>query len=486
MAYPISNTAGTQIANVLDGQVDTTHTSIRLIGRLVTNYGDFQNENLVWLLENFSNSTDPAHPLEGQLWWNNSSKVMNVYNGSTWKPLTGFSVTSSAPTAVIGDQWWDTTNDQYKIYTGSEWVVIGPAYSKLDSKTGMFVENVYDTSTTKHSVVKVYTSGAVTAMVSGDAEFEPNVAISGFGNVKPGISFTSNLASLKFQGTATDADKLGGVAATNYLRSDSDDVTTGRLSVQNQFDVGSSNELNFSVSTGTAVIKNTYNNGGILLKVNLGGISTTALSVDGSSGLVTVAASPQGTLGVVTKGYADGIVSTLRSDVSTYISGNVSTVNTSISATNANVTAANAAIAALDSAKAPKASPALTGVPTAPTALPGTANTQIATTAFVAAEISQFDATMIYNGTSSAKVNSANIQLTAGGTLVATVTNGGITTTTQSATDNSTKVATTAFVNRAVKNFVLNSTSYQPTCYVSSSAPDNGVGQDGDFWFQYT
>ena len=93
---------------------------------------------------------------------------------------------------------------------------------------------------------------------------------------------------------------------------------------------------------------------------------------------------------------------------------------------------------------------------------------------------------MIYNGTSSAKVNSANIQLTAGGLLVATVTNGGITTATQSATDNSTKVAATAFVNRAGKSFVLNSTSYQPTCYVSSSAPDNGVGEDGDFWFQYT
>lgn len=37
-------------------------------------------------------------------------------------------------------------------------------------------------------------------------------------------------------------------------------------------------------------------------------------------------------------------------------------------------------------AKAPSASPALTGIPTAPTAVPGTASNQVATTAFVSAQ----------------------------------------------------------------------------------------------------
>lgn len=37
-------------------------------------------------------------------------------------------------------------------------------------------------------------------------------------------------------------------------------------------------------------------------------------------------------------------------------------------------------------AKAPSASPAFTGIPTAPTAVPGTSTTQLATTAFVAAQ----------------------------------------------------------------------------------------------------
>ena len=50
------------------------------------------------------------------------------------------------------------------------------------------------------------------------------------------------------------------------------------------------------------------------------------------------------------------------------------------------IAAADADIAALDEDKAPLASPALTGTPTAPTAAPGTNDEQIATTAFVLAE----------------------------------------------------------------------------------------------------
>ena len=54
--------------------------------------------------------------------------------------------------------------------------------------------------------------------------------------------------------------------------------------------------------------------------------------------------------------------------------------------------------------KAPLASPALTGTPTAPTATAGTNTTQIATTAFVAAAIAAIGNNMIFKGT----VNSAS------------------------------------------------------------------------------
>ena len=53
----------------------------------------------------------------------------------------------------------------------------------------------------------------------------------------------------------------------------------------------------------------------------------------------------------------------------------------------------------VDSTKAPLASPALTGVPTAPTAAAGTNNTQIATTAFVQANKTAINASSVASGT---------------------------------------------------------------------------------------
>lgn len=60
-------------------------------------------------------------------------------------------------------------------------------------------------------------------------------------------------------------------------------------------------------------------------------------------------------------------------------------------------------------AKAPLASPALTGTPTAPTAAPGTNTTQLATTAFVQTAVSGFT-----------KVTSGTTDLTAGTSALAT------------------------------------------------------------------
>jgi hypothetical protein len=34
-----------------------------------------------------SGATAPANPIEGQLWWNSSTKQMNVYDGTHWVPL---------------------------------------------------------------------------------------------------------------------------------------------------------------------------------------------------------------------------------------------------------------------------------------------------------------------------------------------------------------------------------------------------------------
>jgi hypothetical protein len=98
-----------------------------------------------------------------------------------------------------------------------------------------------------------------------------------------------------------------------------------------------------------------------------------------------------------------------------------------------NIAASNvqAAIQELDTEKAPLASPALTGNPTAPTASPGDNDTSIATTAFVAAAVSA---------------------ATAGAAPLASPTfTGNPAAPTPAADDNDTSIATTAFVAGAIQ-----------------------------------
>jgi len=44
------------------------HSSLFLVGQGFPNYGQMIGQNYVWMLENFSHSTPPVHPLIGQLW----------------------------------------------------------------------------------------------------------------------------------------------------------------------------------------------------------------------------------------------------------------------------------------------------------------------------------------------------------------------------------------------------------------------------------
>jgi hypothetical protein len=487
MSYLVNKTDGELLATILDGQTNGSASSIVLIGKQVTGYGEVQNENFVHIMENFANTVDPSHPLAGQLWWNTGNNTMQVFDGSAWRPVTGFTSSATMPSgSYVGDQWWDKVNDQYKVFNGTDWLVVGPAFSKLDGKSGALVENIYDTNATKHTVIKVYHNNTVTAIISRDAAFTPNVAISGFTTVKPGISFTNSVDAIKFYGTATNADTLGNLTPSQYLRSDVDATTTSTLSVNSQLNVGQNNEFNVAANgLSQVVLKNTANNQDLQIKVTVASALHTALVVSGTDGLVTVSANPVDNLGVATKGYVDGAITTLRDDTSAEILANVATIETELTSIRANATSTNSILTQVRNNKANIAGPTFTGTPSAPTPTVGDNSNRIATTAFVAHATSIFNPTQIYNGTTNVTANASDIVLTASGVQSATVTSTGITTVTQTQNSNNLFVATTAYADRGDKNFVLNAAKYQPTCYVSDQLPDNGVGSDGDFWFQY-
>jgi hypothetical protein len=88
MSYIINNSRGNIVAVVPDGTVNTSATNLALVGQGVTNYGTDQNENLVYLLENFASPTAPSRPVLGQLWYNSATDSMSAY--STANVWAGF------------------------------------------------------------------------------------------------------------------------------------------------------------------------------------------------------------------------------------------------------------------------------------------------------------------------------------------------------------------------------------------------------------
>jgi hypothetical protein len=77
MAYTVNNTQGAVVATVAENTFDTT-TSLTLIGQNKSNFGEKFNENMIFLLENFANSSAPASAITGQLWWDTASKLLKI------------------------------------------------------------------------------------------------------------------------------------------------------------------------------------------------------------------------------------------------------------------------------------------------------------------------------------------------------------------------------------------------------------------------
>lgn len=84
MAYNINKSNGDILVTVEDGTADLTTTSIALVGRNFAGYGEYLNENMVHLLENFASTSQPNSPLEGQLWYDSASKLLKVYDGDSF------------------------------------------------------------------------------------------------------------------------------------------------------------------------------------------------------------------------------------------------------------------------------------------------------------------------------------------------------------------------------------------------------------------
>ena len=286
MAYTITTTAGATLASIADGTVNSTATSLTLIGKNYAGYGIFLNENYIKLLENFTNPSAPNAPLTGQLWYDSTNALLKVYNGSIWKPISSSASGSSQPASpVTGDLWYDSANAQLKVWSGSAFITVGPSYTTTSGTSGAVVETILDSGSASHVVVKFFISNTVVGILSKDSTFTPQTSISGFTTIVPGFNLSSAIAGALFTGTVSTASTLQGITASQFLRSDQAASSAYAVTVGSLL-VGS--DLTVATSSGDVNVTNGTSNKDLNLFINKGGVSTKAIGITGTNGRVVL------------------------------------------------------------------------------------------------------------------------------------------------------------------------------------------------------
>ena len=286
MAYTITTTAGATLASIADGTVNSTTTSLTLIGKNYAGYGIFLNENYIKLLENFTNPSAPTAPLTGQLWYDSTNALLKVYNGTIWKPISSSASGTSQPASpVVGDLWYDSANAQLKVWSGSVFITVGPSYTTTSGTSGAVVETILDSASASHVVVKFFISNTVVGILSKDSTFTPQTSISGFTTIVPGFNLSSAIAGALFTGTVSTASTLQGITASQFLRSDQAASSAYAVTVGSLL-VGS--DLTVATSSGDVNITNGTSTKDLNLFINKGGVSTKAIGITGTNGRVVL------------------------------------------------------------------------------------------------------------------------------------------------------------------------------------------------------
>ena len=243
MSYTISTTSGSTPIVIQDTQIDNISTDLTLIGKNVSNYGQYINQNFVNLLENFANTSAPTQPITGQLWYDTSLNVLKVYNGTTFRASSGPIVQSTVPlTAVQGDLWIDSTNKQLWFYHNTGRTLAGPIYQNGQGESGFFTNTYVDTNGLGKTVVELKVAGALLGIFSKETTAftltDPTLLPQYTGSIRPGFN-QSTLSGIKFNVTATKADALvdgtGALQTASSFMSTQDNTTAlGQVTIQNQ------------------------------------------------------------------------------------------------------------------------------------------------------------------------------------------------------------------------------------------------------------
>jgi hypothetical protein len=195
MAYTIVKSNGQVLTTIPDGTINTSSTSLALPGRNYAGYGQYIDTNMVWLTENFANTSPPPNPLQGQLWYNTNANTLYVCpadgtaNANAWLALT---TTSSGGTTSFGsvNVTGNITSNNLNVINGLQADTITVRLATVTANATIADANITTANIGTITSKIITTGGSGTAgTVTGNWTLSGNI---GGGNSKPSAIYTDS------------------------------------------------------------------------------------------------------------------------------------------------------------------------------------------------------------------------------------------------------------------------------------------------------
>ena len=293
MTYKINTTDGSLLVEIPDGTVDTSVSSITLIGKNSTQFGEFINENFIKILENFSSTSPPDNPIKGQLWYNSVTARLHVYDGTTFRASGSPLISPVQPLNMIaGDIWINNETNQVRFYDGNDYILTGPIYTAQQGISGFEIQTVLDTFDRSHTICILRVADTLLGIFS-KTEFTPRVPIEGYGPDKTVIRIgfnASTVTNIQFNTIASVAEKLVYFDTTKTaedfaVKSDeSGNVFQGPITIQHNggLELGNSQSMIY-LDNNNLKIEQLTSNKDISIKIKSGLDSEDAITIKGQT-----------------------------------------------------------------------------------------------------------------------------------------------------------------------------------------------------------
>lgn len=217
MAYTINKFNGEPLVVLQDGSIDVS-TSLQLVGRSYVGYGEIQNENFVFLMENFANNNPPARPIKGQTWFDTTSNLLNLYDGEKWAVLGSAQLSATAPEdPPVGYLWLETPANVLYVWNGASWSFIGPEKTPGFGDTRAKSQTLVDTDGIENPVILLTVNNTVVAICSSRTfTINPTNSITGFTNITAGVTLSETVKFTgQLNGLADRATRLANLRTIN-------------------------------------------------------------------------------------------------------------------------------------------------------------------------------------------------------------------------------------------------------------------------------